>query len=30
VGIGEPAVLSKANIVVSGLDKMSLEKLEEL
>jgi len=30
VGIGEPAVLNKANIVVSGLDKMSLEKLEEL
>jgi len=30
VGIGEPAVLSKANIVVSGLDKMSLGKLEEL
>jgi len=30
VGIGEPAVLSKANIVVNGLDKMSLEKLEEL
>ena len=30
VGIGEPAVLSKANIVVSGLDKMSLEKLNEL
>jgi beta-phosphoglucomutase len=30
VGIGEPAVLYKANIVVSGLDKMSLEKLDEL
>lgn len=30
VGIGDPAVLNKANIVVSGLDKMSLEKLEEL
>jgi beta-phosphoglucomutase len=30
VGIGEPAVLNKANIVVSGLDKMNLEKLEEL
>ncbi|MEP6613543.1 MAG: beta-phosphoglucomutase [Mucilaginibacter sp.] len=30
VGIGEPAVLNKANIVVSGLDKMSLEKLSEL
>jgi len=30
VGIGEPEVLNKANIVVSGLDKMSLEKLESL
>lgn len=30
VGIGEPAVLSKANIVVSGLDKMSLELLHSL
>jgi len=30
VGIGLPEVLSEANIVVSGLDKMSLEKLEEL
>ncbi len=30
VGIGEPAVLNKANIVVSGLDKMSLELLHRL
>jgi beta-phosphoglucomutase len=30
VGIGEPAVLNKANIVVSGLDKMSLELLHSL
>lgn len=30
VGIGEPEVLNKANIVVSGLDKMSLEMLEKL
>jgi beta-phosphoglucomutase len=30
VGIGSPAVLGKANLVVSGLDKMSLEKLKEL
>jgi beta-phosphoglucomutase len=30
VGIGSPDVLTEANIVVSGLDKMSLEKLEEI
>lgn len=30
VGIGLPEVLGKANIVVSGLDKMSLEKLNDL
>src|SRR6195952_4871699 len=30
VGIGLPSVLTKANLVVSGLDKMSLEKLNEL
>ena len=30
VGIGSPDVLDKANLVVSGLDKMSLEKLDEL
>ncbi|WP_295795732.1 beta-phosphoglucomutase [Mucilaginibacter sp.] len=30
VGIGEPAVLNRANIVVSGLDKMSLELLHSL
>jgi beta-phosphoglucomutase len=30
VGIGSPAVLGKANLVVSGLDKMTLEKLKEL
>lgn len=30
VGIGSPDVLGKANIVVSGLDKMSLEILNEL
>jgi len=30
VGIGSPDVLGKANIVVSGLDKMSLEKLNDL
>ena len=30
VGIGLPAVLTKANLVVSGLDKMSLEKLSLL
>jgi beta-phosphoglucomutase len=30
VGIGSPSVLTGANLVVSGLDEMSLEKLEEL
>ena len=30
VGIGSPEVLSKADLVVSGLDKMTLEKLDEL
>jgi len=30
VGIGSPDVLGKANMVVSGLDKMSLEMLNEL
>jgi len=30
VGIGSPAVLGKANLVISGLDKMTLEKLNEL
>jgi beta-phosphoglucomutase len=30
VGIGLPSVLTQANLVVSGLDKMSLERLEEL
>jgi beta-phosphoglucomutase len=30
VGIGSPVVLAKANLVVSGLDKMTLEKLNEL
>ncbi len=30
VGIGSPQVLNQANLVVSGLDKMSLEKLEKL
>jgi len=30
VGIGLPNVLTKANLVVSGLDKMSLEKLSLL
>jgi beta-phosphoglucomutase len=30
VGIGLPNVLTKANLVVSGLDKMTLEKLKEL
>jgi beta-phosphoglucomutase len=30
VGIGSPDVLGKANLVVSGLDKMSVEKLKEL
>ncbi len=30
VGIGSPDVLGEANLVISGLDKMSLEKLKEL
>jgi beta-phosphoglucomutase len=30
VGIGSPNVLTKANLVVSGLNEMSLEKLETL
>ena len=30
VGIGSPDVLSKANLVISGLDKMNLEKLNKL
>ncbi|MDB5287054.1 MAG: beta-phosphoglucomutase [Mucilaginibacter sp.] len=30
VGIGSPELLKEANIVVSGLDKMTLEMLEEL
>lgn len=30
VGIGSPEVLKEADLVVSGLNKMSLEKLEEL
>jgi beta-phosphoglucomutase len=30
VGIGSPKVLTGANLVVSGLDKMSLEKLNNL
>jgi beta-phosphoglucomutase len=30
VGIGSPDVLNKADLVVSGLDKMSLDKLDEL
>jgi beta-phosphoglucomutase len=30
VGIGSPQVLGAADMVVSGLDKMSLEKLKEL
>lgn len=30
VGIGSPAVLGKANLVISGLNEMSLEKLTEL
>lgn len=30
VGIGSPQVLTKANLVVSGLDEMTIEKLEEL
>jgi beta-phosphoglucomutase len=30
VGIGSPENLNKANLVVSGLDKMNIEKLKEL
>src|ERR1700712_1092726 len=30
VGIGSPQVLGKANLVVKGLDEMSLEKFKEL
>ena len=30
VGIGSPEVLGRADMVVSGLDKMSIEKLKEL
>ena len=30
VGIGSPEVLHEANLVISGLDKMSIEILEEL
>ncbi|MGZ3946374.1 MAG: beta-phosphoglucomutase, partial [Mucilaginibacter sp.] len=30
VGIGSPDILGKANMVVSGLDKMNIEKLKEL
>lgn len=30
VGIGSPEVLTKANLVVSGLDKMNIEKLKEV
>jgi beta-phosphoglucomutase len=30
VGIGSPDVLTKADLVVSGLDKMTIEKLETL
>jgi beta-phosphoglucomutase len=30
VGIGSPETLSQADLVVSGLDKMTLEKLKEL
>lgn len=30
VGIGSPDVLTQANMVVSGLDKMTIEKLETL
>ncbi len=30
VGIGSPAVLGKANLVISGLNEMTLEKLNEL
>jgi beta-phosphoglucomutase len=30
VGIGSPKMLTEADVVVSGLDKFSLEMLEEL
>lgn len=30
VGIGSPEVLTEANLVISGLDKMSIEKLDTL
>jgi beta-phosphoglucomutase len=30
VGIGSPDVLTEANLVISGLDKMSIEKLDTL
>ena len=30
VGIGSPDILNKANLIVSGLDKMNLEKLNTL
>lgn len=30
VGIGSPEILRKANLVVSGLDKLNIEKLKEL
>ena len=30
VGIGSPDVLTKADLVVSGLDKMTIEKLKKL
>jgi beta-phosphoglucomutase len=30
VGIGSPEILGRANLVVSGLDKMNIEKLKEL
>ena len=30
IGIGSPNVLTKANMVVSGLDKMTIDKLKEL
>ncbi len=30
VGIGSPLVLGKANLVLSGLDKMRLEMLQEI
>ena len=30
VGIGDPKILTKANLVVAGLDKMDLDKLKSL